>query len=48
MRRHSNEFIEYKGSEMEKEHIRKLDRLETELDENLRPYMDFEIIKKLK
>ena len=48
MRKRSNEIKEYKGSELEKQNIKKLDRLEAELDKDLRPYTDFEIIKKLR
>lgn len=48
MRKRKDEIKDYKGSELEKENIKKLDRLEAELDKDIRPYMDFEIIKKLK
>lgn len=41
------EIKEYTGSEFQKENIKKLDKLEAELDKDLIPYMDFEIIKKI-
>lgn len=46
MLKSGRESKEYKGSEMEKKNIKKLDKLETELDRQLKPYIDFEIIKK--
>lgn len=47
MRKRKNEIKEYRGSEMEKENVKKLNRLETELDRDLRPYFDFEIIENI-
>ena len=38
----------YKGSKEHKSDIMRLDRSEKELDDELKPYMHFEIIKKLK
>ena len=46
MWKRGRESKEYKGSEMEKKDIKKLDRVETELDRQLKPYIDFETIKK--
>ena len=48
IRKREEETKEYIGSENQKNDIKKLDRLERDLDTDLKPYMDFEIIKRLK
>jgi hypothetical protein len=46
--KHRKESENYAGSENEKNDIKKLDKIETDLDNKLKPYIDFELIKKLK
>lgn len=46
--RRERETKDYKGSEMQKNDIKKLDKLERELDTDLKTYIDFDIIKTLR